>query len=496
MNIWTSKEIAKLLLELDDRKLPFDKFSLTREGENLKLLGRGGSADVYEARIRGKEVAKEKNNVYAMKVIGFTGKHADSEFFLNAVKVQQDLGDYQDNVVKVYDYSELWVSLDEKDQVVAAVKEKPEKLTKRTIKLQFIVMEKVASVFSRTKAGNIRTIPEQLGRGDEPEVLKLAYDIGQALQRAHTHLVLHRDVKLENVFYSPEKKIYKLGDFGIAKQTDDGMASTIAFTKGYAAPEVRGTLEHDRYDHTADIYSFGIMLYVLMNGMKFPDSNSYNVNPSMQYSKGYIVPQPEHASWEFYEIIAKMCMYDPEDRYQSMEEVMADIERLMYDNSTSYKKRHEKEPVVVGGLFLMLGALFWVLTMNRWDNGLQEYRWISVAFLSLAVVLYYQYFFISNFKRREVSMVFKRNLYWFVIGAMYLMIFIMGCLGNKNPINPFYDYSQLSAVRKWLYFDYALWLYRHSELLRMVGVTGMLFCIFWSLRERAAIRREKRKYEQ
>lgn len=93
-------------------------------------------------------------------------------------------------------------------------------------------------------------------------------------------------------------------------------------------------------------------------------------------------------------------------------------------------------------------------------------------------------------------MVFRRNKYWFVVGIIYFMAFIVGCLSSKNPINPFYDYRQLSAFRKWFYFDYALWMYRHSELFRMVGVTGMLFCIFWSLRERMAIRREERKYEQ
>ena len=102
-----------------------------------------------------------------------------------------------------------------------SVKEKPENISRTTIKLQFVLMEKIDSVITRTKGGNIKMTPESLANGDEQEILKLAYDIGLALKRAHNKNVLHRDVKLENVFYSEKKKQYKLGDFGIAKKTEE-----------------------------------------------------------------------------------------------------------------------------------------------------------------------------------------------------------------------------------------------------------------------------------
>lgn len=50
MNLWTKEEIYKILMQLDRMKLPFKNYSFVQENGKLKLLGSGGSADVYEAR--------------------------------------------------------------------------------------------------------------------------------------------------------------------------------------------------------------------------------------------------------------------------------------------------------------------------------------------------------------------------------------------------------------------------------------------------------------
>lgn len=388
MNLWTSEDIEKTLMQLDERKLPFEKYSFVHENERLKLLGRGGSAEVYEAENR----SSHKSN-FAIKVIGFRKQNADSELFNETVQAQKDITGFPDNIVKIYDYTELWISFDEKDDVIGAAKEKPEELSRTSIKLQFIVMEKISPVIERTKDGNIKITPGQLALGDEQEVLKLAYDVGLALQRAHNNNILHRDVKLENVFYSEPQKQYKLGDFGMAKKTDDGFASTIVFTKGYVAPEVRTS--EDRYDNTADIYSFGMMLYVLMNNLKFPESNTYSVNSSAQYSPGYIVPYPDgDISDDFYLVIAKACMYDPDQRYQSMEEMILDIEKLMYSDSLGYKKEHKKVSLVVGSIMLALGVVAWKLT---------------VAPEMIIRPTFWQYIFLAGCLGKGIQKVFKKN---------------------------------------------------------------------------------------
>lgn len=151
MNLWTTEDISKILIQLDEMKLPFSRYGLSQDEGKLKILGRGGSAEVYEAQTR----SSQKSN-YAMKVIGFRNQNADSDFFNESVEVQKDIGDYQDYVVKIYDHTEIWVTLDDKDNVLTAVKEKPETISRTTIRVQFILMEKIPSVITRTKVGNIK----------------------------------------------------------------------------------------------------------------------------------------------------------------------------------------------------------------------------------------------------------------------------------------------------------------------------------------------------
>lgn len=558
MNLWTSEEISKILIQLDVMQLPFQKYALCQENGKLILLGHGGSAEVYEAQAR----SSKKQN-FAMKVIGFRNQNSDSEFFKDSVQVQKDIGAFQDDVVKIYDHTEIWVTLDEKDNVVSAVRERPETLSRTTMKLQFILMEKIPSVITRTKGGNIKMLPEQLAHGDEQEILKLAYDIGLALKRAHNENVLHRDIKLENVFYSEKKKQYKLGDFGIAKKTADGFAGTIAFTKGYAAPEVR--VSDDRYDNTADIYSFGMMLYVLANGLKFPDSNTYNVNSTMQYKPGYIVPYPESdISDDFYYVIAKACMYDADQRYQSMEEILLDIEKLMYGVSLGYKKEHKNSSLVVGSIMLALGVVAWKLTMapemiislSLWEyvflvgclgKGIQkafkkdvvflsvcvlvvgiylmvtsgfswvklifllwmtlssgmssgylsagvlianfisliqlgngsngyphnEYSWVAITVISIAVALLYEYEVLGIEDRKTAKFLYKKNIYWIVISLLYTSLIILDHFWNPVVEKLYRSIVGDGIMNFFISVDGG-----------MVGLYGLGFCLFWMIRER------------
>lgn len=359
MPFWTSEEMNQILLSLDEMRVPFPQYSITQKDGEIKLLGRGGSANVYEAFRR-----KSGKSGYALKVLISAHQSEDSELFRHSVKVQKEIGLLEDDVVKIYDYTELWVSFDQNDNIVEVSKDRPEKMQNNTVLFQFIIMEKLRAVLERNKTGMIRLFPEKLGLGEEKEVLRLAYDIGIALERAHKKNILHRDIKLENIFYSEEKKQYKLGDFGIARKTEDGFAGTVAFTKGYAAPEVLGTEENDRYDNTADIYSFGMMLFVLTNRLKFPYSKGYKVN-SVQYHQGTILPRPENEeiSEAFYKILLKACMYEPEQRYQSLTEMILEIEKLLFGKSLGFKKKHKTATFVLSISFFYLGLITWKLTM-------------------------------------------------------------------------------------------------------------------------------------
>lgn len=375
MFLWTQEEIEKILMQLNTIGLPFAKHPFAVVGEKPVLLGSGGYAHVYEASDR--SAGKQG---YAIKVIGFGDQYADEQMFHQTIQTQMDLGLYQEHVVKVYDAVCLDVWLDQDDNVSRAelrskdmnptdrsvdhnVVEESE--NRRYLQLQFVLMEKLDAVLTKTEGHSYRLFPPALASFQEAEVeaeiRKLALDIGTALAAAHDKKILHRDIKPENLFYSSRTGQYKLGDFGIALKTADGMASTIAYTDGYGAPEIIRRSD-DKYDVTADIYSLGMTLYVLLNRLKFPGSGGYRVNAKQQYEKGFVLPGPETGSDAFVRIIEKMCRFDPGDRYQSMDEVLLELRAITDGDLVKYQRAHEQLLAVLGSVFLIMGMAMWKLT--------------------------------------------------------------------------------------------------------------------------------------
>lgn len=374
---WTKEEIENVLLQLNDRNYPFKKYRFSRDESGMVMLGSGGCSNVYEM-----ENINDPAKKYAVKILGFGERPVDTEEFIESVLVQQLLG--ANNVVDIIKYQELRVYLDESyqvDKVFNFFQDDEEDIQSDYISLQFILMEKLVPVLTMDKAGKPKLYPQSLADFDESEIMQLAYDIGTALESAHKKNILHRDIKLENVFYDSKKKKYKLGDFGIAKKTETGMASTVAFTKGYGAPEVVGSMD-ERYDNTADIYSFGIMLYLLLNELKFPDSENYNVNVAMQYSKGYQFPLPEHKEYKLCSVLGMMCQYDPDERYQSMEDVLNAMEGILHGASIRFKKENIKTFYTAGFVCYVAGMILWKLAHMpelTMDIGICGYLFIIVC---------------------------------------------------------------------------------------------------------------------
>ena len=356
LTAWTSEDIESILGQLNNQYFPFKKYAFTSENGKFVLLGKGASANVYRAETR----TKHKSG-YAIKVIGFGDKLVQPESFHTSVEAQKELGLFQNNIVKIYDSVELRVWIEGNNTVTEfetinpyVPYEEEEIAPGNFLHLQFILMEEITPILIDNRFGKPLLRSHKLASFDEKEILKLAYDIGTALSGAHAEKLIHRDVKLENIFCTADGEHYKLGDFGIARTTDDGLASTVAFTKGYGAPEVVGTLE-GQYDCTADIYSFGMLLYVLLNELRFPGSKNYHPN-IMQYTRGFEAEYPTTGSDEFCDIVLKMISYDPDDRYQTMDEVLNEFDGLKYGRRLKYLREHKATSLVVGAPLALLGA--------------------------------------------------------------------------------------------------------------------------------------------
>ena len=159
----------------------------------------------------------------------------------------------------------------------------------------------------------------------EANVVKLAMEIGSGIQAAHKQGVIHRDVKPANFFVSDDGT-YKLGDFNISKST--AAARSFAGTEGYIAPEIYRAKQSvdNTYTKQADIYSFGICLYQLLNDFCFPFEDNCLVEEAIdRRMNGETLPLPKNASPELGRLILKACAYEPADRYQSMDEFLNDL---------------------------------------------------------------------------------------------------------------------------------------------------------------------------
>ena len=329
MNRFDRTAAERILKELDDSSRLFPQFALSTENDQLKLLGAGGFSLVYEMFNRERPELK-----YAVKVSGFQRHLVTSEDFSNSVRIQWILCQESHYILRLLDSKELNLSMDTAGVIKEMTDDADEssKKNENTLYLQFVLMEKLDRLIEKDRFGRVSLLREQLH--SESEVLKFALEIGQGLAAAHNNNCLHRDIKLENAFYDPDEQIYKLGDYDVSKQTEDGNAETIVYTDGYGAPEII-MHNNDRYTVTADIYSLGITLYLLLNNMRFPGSDGYYAKTEIQYDPEFVFPAPAGASEVMAGIIRKMCSFHASDRYQNMYEVLVALTQLIDSESTS-----------------------------------------------------------------------------------------------------------------------------------------------------------------
>lgn len=356
--MWDKSDILKILQQLEKRNLPFSKFTIFDYGGNIHLIGKGAFSRVYAATDR-----ERKKKKYAIKVSGFEGNVVnEKEYRKNANKIKKK---DNDSVLKVYGYVQLrvWLSSDNDVKKVEVIDNKDGgDASGDFLNLYFLAMEYAKPVIKKKKNGEIELYPKKLQKFDIKEILKLTEEVGIALQDLHSDELIHRDVKLENIFYSETNKCYKIGDFGSSKITSSGFAETTVYTNGYGAPEVKYCTD-GRYDKTADIYSLGIVLYLLLNEMKYPYSDSYHANIKKQYAKGNVFPKPKNGSEELKEIVLKMCSFYPENRYQSLEEVILRFEKIGKREYIAYSLENNKNSLLLGSVFLIMGAVVWNLSI-------------------------------------------------------------------------------------------------------------------------------------
>ncbi|MBO4326509.1 MAG: Stk1 family PASTA domain-containing Ser/Thr kinase [Clostridia bacterium] len=262
-------------------------------------VGTGGMSVVYRA------MDLQEERIVAVKML--REEYAEDEEFLrhfrNEINAAKDL--HHPNIVEIYDFSQ------EDD-------------------LPYIVMEYVSGI---TLKAYINVI-QSMGWRD---ALNIAAQILSAIDCAHSHGIIHRDIKPQNILITDEGRV-KLTDFGIAHAVTEGTRKAGGDSAGsvhYLSPEqARGGFTDER----SDIYSIGITLYEMVTGVVPFDGESH-VSIALKHIDGNIVPphtvDPD-IPYGVSDLVMMATKKDPAERFQTARDMYARLKMVSANPGYSF----------------------------------------------------------------------------------------------------------------------------------------------------------------
>ncbi|NJM68083.1 MAG: protein kinase [Acaryochloris sp. RU_4_1] len=181
---------------------------------------------------------------------------------------------------------------------------------------------------------------EQQGCFRDEQILALLQDLLPVFAAIHERHVIHRDIKPENIMRREQDGRLILIDFGVSKQLSQSivsMAGTIVGSLGYAAPE---QMESGIAHPNSDLYSLGASCFHLMTG----------INPWSLWRKqgyGWLGQWREHVQRpvcpELETVLDKLLQLEGEDRYQSANEVLAELAQAKTQAAAEKLRRYAEE---------------------------------------------------------------------------------------------------------------------------------------------------------
>jgi len=290
-----------------------------------KLVGEGGMGKVYEG------THEFMGRVVAIKVINqsYTSDKTKAVRFFQEIRALIKLN--HPNIVTIYDAG-------------------------RVHRSYYYAMELLSGP-------SLKEQVDKKGMLTEKEALALIRPIAKALSHAHATSIVHRDVKPENIVFD-SNGLPKLADFGVVMHFDEHHMTLTqeGMTVGslhYTPPEqAEGARD---IDHRADIYSLGATLYYALAGRTVYTAETPHELLTKHLAGVMISPRKFNpsVSRRTVRIIKKMMAVNRDKRFQSMDEVVAAI-----DKPATSKLYFITGSILLGAALLLLGML------------LQRYVWI------------------------------------------------------------------------------------------------------------------------
>ena len=282
----SSKKISQesLLNEntIEERIMKSDGEVQLRRYSKRKFLGKGGFARVYEF------FCLENRKTQAAKIIGKDQltKQRRRQKLMSEIKIHKSLS--HQHVVNFEHFFE------DSENVY--------------ILLELCPNQSLSELLRRRK------------RLTELEVQCYMLQIISSLVYIHSRNVIHRDLKIGNLFIS-EKMEIKLGDFGLASKLDyDGQKrKTICGTPNYIAPEVLDSKLGHSFE--VDIWALGVILYTLLIGRPPFETNDVKKTYNLIKMNAYSFPDQISISQEAKSLITQILKNDP-NRRPSLNEIL------------------------------------------------------------------------------------------------------------------------------------------------------------------------------
>jgi Tol biopolymer transport system component len=215
------------------------------------------------------------------------------------------------------------------------------------------------------------TLADRIKHGPIPldDALKLAIQIGDAVDRAHRAGVTHRDLKPGNIMLTRDGA--KVLDFGLAKLTKvpPGEETLTVSTEGsvlgtpqFMAPEL---FEGKPADARSDIWAFGAVLYEMMTGKKAFEGSSYS---SLVGAIVAAEPKPmEPLTPAWLERLVRRCLAkDPTRRYQHMGDIVLELQEPPTEAKTAPPRNWR--PWAVAAICLVAAVMGWAPWRGKRDK--------------------------------------------------------------------------------------------------------------------------------
>ncbi|MBR2186877.1 MAG: protein kinase [Lachnospiraceae bacterium] len=282
--------------------------------EIISKIGAGGMSDVYKAKDH------RLDRFVAVKVL--KGEYSEDRNFVAKFRTeaQSAAALIHPNIVNVYDVGQQEG-------------------------LYYIIMELVEGI-------TLKHYIEKKLRLSVKEAVSITIQVSMGLEAAHLNHVIHRDVKPQNIIISKEGKV-KVTDFGIARAaTSDTITSNVMGSVHYTSPEqARGGYS----DEKSDIYSLGIVLFEMVTG-RVPFDGETTVSIAIKQIQE---PLPDPRTYvddipvSVQQIIYKCTEKNPDRRYATMTELIADLKKSLTNPDEDFVRRIGNEDIAGGATKLV-----------------------------------------------------------------------------------------------------------------------------------------------